>query len=96
MESRGATGSRQARRPQGSLFEHVVDLDAVRAHLGVEGWYRVAMAVREEMLRTSPMYRELPLDVFDRAAARRIDERLARIGEERGLFLSPGPRIDFR
>ena len=96
MEARLTGGSARGRRAQGSLFEHVVDLDAVRASLGLEGYYRVAMAVREEMLRTSPLYRELPLDVFDRAASRRIDERLSKIGEERGLFLSPASRIDFR
>ncbi len=96
MEARLRQGSAKGRRAQGSLFEHVVDLDAVRSSLGVDGYYRVAMTVREEMLRTSQMYRELPLDVFDRAASRRIDERLSQIGEERGLFLSPSPRIDFR
>ena len=65
----------------------MVDLDAVRSSLGVDGCYRVAMEVREGMLRGSRMYRELPLEVFDRAASRRIDERLSEIGRERGLFV---------
>lgn len=84
-------------RSQGSLFEDEVDLDAVRTSLGIDGGWRLAMEVREGMLRRSRMYRELPLDVFDRAAAREIEDRLVRIGHERGLFLSPKPRrIDFR
>lgn len=94
-ESSRATG-RTARRAQSSLFENVVDLDAVRASLGLEGCLRLAMAVREGMLRKSRMYRELPLDVFDRAADRQIEDRLVEIGRERGLFLGIGPKIDFR
>ena len=93
----GTSGGRRGSRPQGSLFEEIVDLDAVRQSLGVDGCYRVAMEVRETMLRTSRMYRELPLDVFERAAAREIEGRLSRIGHERGLFLrGPCTKIDFR
>ena len=94
--SRGIDSAKRRAKSQGSLFEDAVDLDAVRASLGLEGCFEVAMAVREEMLRTSRMYRELPLDVFDRAAARRVDERLIEIGRERGLFLSVRPQVDFR
>ena len=89
-------GGRRRQRAQGSLFEDVVDLDAVRENLGLEGCFRVAMEVRESMLRKSRMYRELPLDVFDRAAERNIEERLAQIGRERGLHHGVGAKIDFR
>lgn len=93
----GTSAGRRRPRAQGSLFEEVVDLDAVRESLGVHGYYGVAMDVRESMLRKSRMYRELPKDVFERAAAREIDGRLTQIGRERGLFLTDVARkIDFR
>lgn len=92
LKSAGGFGpGRSRRRAQGSLFDGEVDLDAVRASLGIEACFRVAMEVREGMLRTSKMYRELPPEVFDRAASRRIDERMSEIGRERGLFVGAFP-----
>lgn len=91
------SAGRRPPRSQGSLFDDEVDLAAVRESLGLEGYYRVVGEVREGMLRRSQMYRELPLDVFDRAAERAIEERLVLIGRQRGLFVGARARpIDFR
>ena len=80
---------RQTRRAklQSSLFDEIVDLDAVRAQLGIEGYYRVAMEIREGLLRSSAMCRDMDLEVFDRHAERLIDARLREIGRSQGLFL---------
>lgn len=72
---------------QSSLFDEIVDLDAVRSNLGTEGYYRVAMEIREGLLRGSAMCRDMDLDVFDRHAERLIDARLREIGRSQGLFL---------
>lgn len=68
--------NRKRTRRQGSLFDELVDLDAVRARLGIEGYYRLRSEVREGLLRTSEMCRDMDLEVFDRHAERLIDERL--------------------
>jgi hypothetical protein len=80
---------RQTRKAklQNSLFDEIVDLDAVRAQLGIEGYYRVAMKIREGLLRSSAMCRDMDLEVFDRHAERLIDARLREIGRSQGLFL---------
>ncbi|RYG26503.1 hypothetical protein EON82_03010 [bacterium] len=64
-----------------------MDLDAVRARLGIEGYYTIRSEVRENLLRTSAMCRDMDLEVFDRHAERLIDERLCEIGRKQGLFL---------
>jgi len=83
------TRPRHSRRTklQSSLFDEIVDLDAVRAHLGIEGYFRVAMEIREGLLRSSAMCRDMDLDVFDRHAERLIDAKLREIGRSQGIFL---------
>ena len=83
------TRPRHTRRAklQNSLFDEIVDVEAVRAQLGIEGYYRVAMEIREGLLRGSAMCRDMDLEVFYRHAERLIDARLREIGRSQGLFL---------
>ena len=87
-------GSSQARRAPGkrrggqmSLFEEVVDVEAVAERLGPRELAALERDVREGLLRSSAFYRDLDPALFDSAARKFLAIRLEKIGRERGIFL---------